>query len=483
MHHFAKPAEPAEGGLRGELAELIASFRERLAVVEIDAAGIRVFEVRADEVGATRHTRRASAKWSTLTVSGEEVVDAVHRIARDLISADEADPVLIARIADGDEQQAALRALRRWRPSARLVEAPGAKVGELLGELAAEAPLRQTYDLIVARERAQDGRLELVGRRLFGAGAKPGDATTVAVTCTDAGGMLLAVSAWSGPLQPSELVSAHHAPLPPGRHVLRAVLERPGLVRFPEVPGLQPDTRTWEEVVTTLPARLQPAPGPGHLVCAIETAGTREEFEARCHWAGYVIDVLAERRPDPQQLQVSVVGYGTHVYGTRRADRSRPAFAAWSASTAQARAALESLRPTTPTYPHAAQLEDMLAEVSTRLLRQPANTRTALLTIGARPPHPPRSGLDRVPACPQRYDWLALLREMEQRHDLRSAVICDHPPAAPTSPWHRLGSTAVFRVDAVNAEELAFRLGLVSEPAKVLSLPFVSQSEDSGGRN
>ncbi|MEU8143205.1 hypothetical protein [Nonomuraea sp. NPDC048901] len=481
MNHFA------EGGLRGDLADLIVSFRERLAVVEIDAAGIRIFEVRVDEVGTPFHTRRASAKWSTLTASGDEVFDAVLRIAGDLISADEEDPLMVVCCADGHEQEAALRALRQWRPSAQVVEVPGVKLGELLPELIVGAPLRHAYDLIVARERTDDGRLELVGRRLFGSGAKPGDDAHVTITCTDAGGVLLAVSAWSGLLQPSDLVSVDHAPLSPGPHRLRAVLERPGVVRFPEVPGLQPDTRPWTEVVATLPALLPPVPRPAHLVCAIETAGTLKEFEDRCHWAGYVIDLLTEHRLGPQHLQVSVAGYGTHVFGTRHADRTRPALAVWSGSTAQARAALESLQPTAPTYPNAAQLEDLLAEVRDRLLPQPGNTRTALLTIGARPPHPPRSGLDRVPACPARHDWLALLRDMEQRHDLRSAAICDSPPASPSSPWHRLGSAALFQVDAVNAEELVIRLGLVGSSA-ALSLPFVSQNfvsqnEDIGGRH
>ncbi|MFF5211138.1 hypothetical protein [Streptosporangium sp. NPDC000396] len=477
MNHFA------EGGLRGYLADLIGSFRERLVVVEIDAAGTRIFEVRADEVGTTHHTRRAAAKWSTLTAAGDGVYDAVLRVARDLISADEGDPVVVLRSADGQEQEAAVRALRQWHPSAQVVEVSEVKVEELLHELVAGAPLRQAYDLIVVRKRADDGRLELVGRRLFGPGAKPGDDAHVTVTCTDAGGMLLAVSAWAGPLQPSELLSVDHAPLSPGRYLLRAVLERPGVVRFPGIPGLQPDTRSWAEVVATLPSRLQPAPRPAHLVCAIETAGTAKEFEARCHWAGYIIDLLAERRLDLQQLQVSVVGYGTHVFGTRHTDRTQPTLAVWSASAAEARAALESLQPTAPTYPNGAQLEDVLAEVSTRLLPQPVNTRTALLTIGARPPHPPRSGLDRVPPCPARYDWLTLLREMEQRHDLRSAVICDNPPTAPSSPWHRLGSAALFQVDAVNVEELMIRLGLVTPPAAALSLPFVSQNEDIGGRH
>ncbi|MEV0380508.1 hypothetical protein [Nonomuraea sp. NPDC050643] len=466
MHHF-----------RGDLADLIVSFRERLAVVEIDAAGIRIYEVRADEVGTPYHLRRAAAKWSTLTASGDEVFDAVLRIAGDLISADEDDPVMVVRSADGHEQEAALRALRQWRPSTQVVEAPGVKLGELLPELIAGAPLRHAYDLIVARERADDGRLELVGRRLFGPGAKPGDDAQVTITCTDAGGVLLAVSAWQGLLQPSDLVSVDHAPLPPGPHRLRAVLERPGVVRFPEIHGLQPDTRPWTDVVATLPALLPPAPRPTHLVCAIETAGTPKEFEDRCHWAGYVIDLLTE-----PELQVSVVGYGTHVFGTRHADRTRPTVAVWSGSTAQARAALESLRPTAPTYPKAAQLEDLLAEVRDMLLPQPGGTRTALLTIGARPPHPPRGGLDRVPPCPARHDWLALLRDLEQRHDLRSAAICDSPPVSPSSPWHRLGSAALFQVDAVNAEELVVRLGLVASSA-ALSLPFVSQNEDIGGRH
>ncbi|MEV1168225.1 hypothetical protein [Nonomuraea sp. NPDC049784] len=476
MNHFA------EGGLRGDLTDLIASFRERLAVVEIDAAGIRIFEVRVDEVGTPYHTRRAAAKWSTLTASGDEVFDAVLRVAGDLISADEEDPVMVVRSADGPEQEAALRALRQWRPSAQVVEAPGVKVGELLAELIAGAPLRQAYDLIVARERSDGGWLELVGQRLFGSGAKPGDEAQVTVTCTAPTGMLLAVSAWSGLLQPSELVSVDHAPLPPGRHVLRAVLERPGVVRFPEVPGLQPDTRPWAEVMAVLPDRLEPAPRPAHLVCAIETAGTMEEFEARCHWAGYVIDLLAERGLGLQQLEVSVVGYGTHVFGARHADRTRPTLAVWSASTAQARAALESLQPTAPTYPNAAQLEDVLGEVHARLLSRQGNPQTALLTIGARPPHPPRSGLDRVPPCPARYDWLALLHELEERLGLRSAAICDSTPAL-SSPWRRLGSAALFQVDAVNAEELVVRLGLVKEPGAALSLPFVSQNEDIGGRH
>jgi hypothetical protein len=465
--------------LNNVLADLIASFRERLVVAEIDTAGLRIFEIRVDDVGTPHLTRRAAAKWSTLTASGDQVLDAVGGLAHELVPAEEAAPFVVLRGAGGPEQEACLRALTRWRPSAQVVEAPGIPAEELLRDLIAGSPLRQAYDLIVARERAKDGRLELVGRHLFEPGAKAGTDAHVTVTCTDADGMLLAVSAWTGPLQPSGLLSVDHAPLSPGRHALRAVLERPGVVRFPGIPGLQPDTRPWAEVTAALPALLRPPARPAHLVCAIETTGTEAEFEARRHWAGCLLDVLAERCHD-QRLQVSIVGYGTHVFGIKHPHHALPNVAVWSASPARARIALESLGPTEPTYPNAAQLEDVLAEASTRLLPQPADTRTALLTLGARPPHPARSGLDRVPPCPSRYDWPDLLRELERRHDLRSAVICDTLPASPSSPWHRLGSAALCQVDAVNVDELTIRLGLVMPSSAALVLPFVSQSEDFG---
>jgi hypothetical protein len=141
--------------------------------------------------------------------------------------------------------------------------------------------------------------------------------------------------------------------------------------------------------------------------------------------------------------------------------------ALWAGSAAQARLALDSLRPTPPTYPNAAQVEDVLAEL--RGLLPQDRARTALLTIGARPPHPRRVGRDRVPPCPHRHDWQALLQELERRHGTRFAAICD----AASPAWERLGSAALYQVDAVDVEELAARLDLTSAGGS-LTLPFVS---------
>ncbi|MEV4562859.1 hypothetical protein AB0K12_03715 [Nonomuraea sp. NPDC049419] len=449
--------------MSASIHDLIASFAEQLTVVEIDVAGIRFFEVRADEIGTPYVIRRAAAKWSTLTATGDEVADAVGDVARELISPEGRDAVVVLPAADGPEQEASLRAITAWCPAAQVMRPLGVKAADLLRDLAAQAPLRQSYDLVVVRERAADGRLELAGQPLFAAGTLPGQDVHVAVTCTGPGGMLLAVSAWAGPLEPSGLVSVDHAPLPPGRHTLRAVLEAPGRVGFPGVADLRPHTGSWAEVVAGLPARLRPPSSrPAHLICAIETTGAQDELEARCHWPAYLIDLLAD-----SPTQFSVISYGTHVFGERHPTHVPPRVALWAGSAAQARLALDSLRPTPPTYPNAAQVEDVLAEL--RGLLPQDRARTALLTIGARPPHPRRVGRDRVPPCPHRHDWQALLQELERRHGTRFAAICD----AASPAWERLGSAALYQVDAVDVEELAARLDLTSAGGS-LTLPFVS---------
>ncbi|MFG2073797.1 hypothetical protein [Nonomuraea maritima] len=449
--------------MSASLYELIASFVERLTVVEIDVTGIRFFEVRADEIGTPYVVRRAAAKWSTLTATGDDVADAVGRVARELVSPDGLDHTVVLQTAVGPEQEASLRALTAWCPTARVADTPGASAGDLLRDLVARVPLRQSYDLIVARERAADGRLELAGQPLFGAGTQPGQDAHLTVTCTDPGGMLLAVSAWAGPLEPSGLVSIDHAPLPAGRHTLGAVLERPGQVRFPGIEGLRPHPGSWTEVVAGLPVRLRPPSArPAHLVCAIETTGTQDELEARCHWPAYLVDLLADT-----PTQISVMSYGTHVFGERHPVHVPPRVVLWAGSAAEARLALDSLRPAPPTYPSAAQVEDVLAELRLRL--RTGGARTSLLTVGARPPHPRRVGGDRVPPCPLRHDWQLLLRDLVQRHDVKCAAICDGVSPA----WERLGPAALYQVDAVDVEELAASLDLTST-GNVLTLPFVA---------
>jgi hypothetical protein len=170
---------------------------------------------------------------------------------------------------------------------------------------------------------------------------------------------------------------------------------------------------------------------------------------------------------------VSVIGYGTHVFGNRHADTSSPRVPLWAAPAADALHALESLQPVPPTYLGGAQVEDMLAEVSMRLTPRNDTVRTALLTVGARPPHPPRADPSRVLPCPGRYDWEALLQTLERNHGVRLGAICDmetgHAPAA----WHRLGSAVLRRVSAVDAEELAVRLGVLQAPSSPLPLPLI----------
>ncbi|MEU8380317.1 hypothetical protein [Streptosporangium sp. NPDC048865] len=463
----------SEDALRNELAALIASFDVPFVVAGVAAPGVKLFRLYVDEVGTPRVSCRFVLRWSELASSGESTLDVLDRAVSGLQAEDMQEAVLVITSAAGREQEKAVRAVCGRSPTARVLDAPEVKIEGLLRELVAATPLRQAYDLIVARERAVDGGLELVGRRLFALGAEPGEHTHETVTCTAPEGIFLAVSAWADPVRPSGLVSLDHAPLSPGRHLVKAVLERPGLVTFPGVPGLRHDTRPWSDVVAAMPGRLPPTAPPVHLICAVEVTGSPEELEARRSRAVELVEEVAKRRPSTQRLEVSVIGYGTHVFGTRHADTSSPRTFLWSAPAADALHALESLQPVPPTYLGGAQVEDMLAEVSMRLTPRNDRVRTALLTVGARPPHPPRADASRVLPCPGRYGWDELLQALEHDHGVRLGAICDMEIGDAPPAWHRLGSDVLRRVSAVDAEEFAVRLGVLQSSSSPLSLPLI----------
>ncbi|WP_214106093.1 hypothetical protein [Acrocarpospora catenulata] len=415
-------------------------------------------------------SRLSRLTWAELR-SGRDLLD---QALRESLRGSVVESVLVIRSGSGREQEAAGRVIREHSVGAQVIEVTGVKIEGLLRDLVAETPLRQAYDLVVVRERAHDGTLELVGRRLFAKGSVPGEPADETVTVTDPSGVLIAISAWATPVQPSALVSLHHAPLPPGRHRIKAVLERPGVVRFPGIPGLRADDRPWSEIVAALPVRLAPPPPPVHLICAVEVTGTEEEVGARQERAGELIELLADIHPDPRRVEVSVIAYGGHVFGNRYPDRSAPEVAVWAASPIQALDALRSLDAEPSQYPVGAQVEDMLAEVDARLRPGTQATGTVLLTVGARPPHPPRSDTSRVLPCPNRYDWQQLLRGLEQNHGLRTGAIWDGEPRHAPPAWRRLGSAALWSAAVPADEDLAIRLGVLPPSSAPLSLPLIT---------
>jgi hypothetical protein len=118
----------------------------------------------------------------------------------------------------------------------------------------------------------------------------------------------------------------------------------------------------------------------------------------------------------------------------------------------------------------AAQIEDMLAEVSERLRAGPESPLTALLILGARPPHPGTAG-GQTPACPRRHDWRRLLAELERRPNVAIAAIRDQPDAPGKAEWDRLGSAAFLALDRADAELLGGQLGLLTPDLGRMPIP------------
>jgi hypothetical protein len=120
-------------------------------------------------------------------------------------------------------------------------------------------------------------------------------------------------------------------------------------------------------------------------------------------------------------------------------------------------------------YPHAAQLECVLAEVANRLTGREG--RPVLVTAGARPPHPPfPDAATSIIPCPRRGDGLAILDRLATRYPAMSfCAIRD--AGSEDMLWDQLGR------DVANgyfyAPDIAARLRLTGQPARILPLPLL----------
>ncbi|MCT9931457.1 hypothetical protein N5079_14650 [Planotetraspora sp. A-T 1434] len=445
----------------------------RVVVVELGAGGITTYRLDRDDVGFLRCRGRnvpwpvllgGRTSWDSGDAEGER---AVLRAAGDLSGAV---VFFVCPLPDGSPTDTAIAWLRKARPEARIYTADAVVVADLIRAAMANDPLRWPYDLVLLRAHP-DGRLELTAEQLFPFGARRGKLVRRELRCepSDAKGVAFAVVSWQD--RDPVLVSIQAARVPAGRHELTAELRRPGLVRMSirGVPELTEDERDWAELVSAVPLRLASPSGPMHLICAVETCGAPAKVEERLGRIRQMITTLSSELPD--RLDVSLVAYGAHSYDARDPDPPIDV-AAWTASPVRA---LESLRRLEDAgadargYPDAARLEDMLAEVDRRL-GSAATGRTALLTVGERPPHPPRVESEILP-CPARHDWSQLLRRLENRPGMTLGAICDRPGERAGRAWSRLGGGAPAHLEAVDVRTLAARMGLRRPPDQLIPFP------------
>ncbi|WP_204039793.1 hypothetical protein [Acrocarpospora phusangensis] len=477
--------ETDSGPLRVALAQAIAALSgtDRLVVVAAGADGVVRCHVRRDESGTPCGYRRRPVAWADLLVGTEGDLPGTTDAERELLGVaglPAAGPVILVFAPDGDDSRA--DRVRGWLRAAR-PDAPvfrsGTPIGSLITEAIANDPLCQPYDLVVLRPAPDTGRLRLGGLRLFGSGAKRGSSAQVSVRCGPDGGMgtVFAVVTWDGGVP--RLVVQYAARLGPGKHTLTARLERPGLVRFVDPEGFVPAEAGWGELVAMVPPELPGRVDSAHLICAVEVYGTAAEVAERLSRISQIVTVAG----GSGDLQASLIAYGPHSYDWRTPDRPVEVLA-WAASPAEVAAGVDRLarrgvpKPGYPYHPDAAQLEDMLATV-TGLLREagpgPRAARTVLLTVGARPPHPPEDDPSRLLPCPRHHDWAGLVRYLTQKFGLAFAAICDAPPEPASGAWALLGRDLLAQTSEVDVRGLGPALGLTSAPPTPVPFPLLDE--------
>ncbi|MEV8639096.1 AAA family ATPase [Streptosporangium sp. NPDC051023] len=464
-------ADTERPGFGHALPDVLAELGEgaRLAVVEVAVDGITGYELLRDEAG-TPHCRRSPVvRWNEL--AGEDPDGAAVRAAGLPAGAD---ALFVSSFPGDPAADRALEALRAERSEAPWFAEPGVLVDALVRQAVLAEPLRWPYELVVLRADAPGGSPELAGIPLFAAGTRRGALASATVYCppSDGQGTVFALVAWREAAGP-RLVTARSAKLPPGRYEITAELERAGRVRLTGVTGLSEEERTWQEIVALVPARLDSVWEPVHVICAIEAGGELERV-VRLYRIRQVLTILAEGTLG--QIEVSLIVYGGHSYSRHTPDAPVDVVA-WRVLPESALRSLGELvhrKPLESGIPDAAQVEDMLAAVVQRL-RAADTERTVLLTVGDRPPHPPRVHASHTLPCPRRHDWEALLGELGRRPGLTLGAICDRPVEQADPVWFRLGGGRAFaHLEDMDVRQFLAGLGL-DVSAQRIPFPIVSE--------
>ena len=188
-----------------------------------------------------------------------------------------------------------------------------------------------------------------------------------------------------------------------------------------------------------------------HLICAVETSGTRDQVLKRISRTEKLVQ-LAEDEAGGRAV-VSVVSYGEHVYIRGEPD-NLTRILTWANAPNSALSALHGLQDhgiQESSYPRAAAIECMLTEVARRLISE--ERRPILVSAGSRAAFPVRlDTATQILPCPRRNDWRAELQRLRRYPGMSFGAIRDS--AVDDEVWNQLG-------DGFDVRKLATSIGLL----------------------
>ena len=442
-------ADELDPGTAQEFAETLASGNEITVDIPLrDLPDIR------DE------PRDAESGRRTPRVAREHELSAAGRTAPDIPRQSEDDR--------GAEDQAAITR-RDWEHDRERSPSAVPAVPRRWDTARLTGPLGEYYHIAGLR-RSRSGGLHADMVPLFPPGAARGDRITFTACCSpsDERGTVFAVVAQPGDgsdrsPQPRSIQSAK---IPPGLYQVTAELlyPNPGHIRFHGLPTEpREDPRPWQEIIASVPRRLPASGGPAHLIVAIEISGPDDHsVQERLDSARrLILYVSAEAR---DFVCYSVITYGPHSVhlGNRYYPEVPAATLAWAVAADDALVKLDQLTRRGPApfgYEHAAQLECVLTDLEAGLSGEEG--RPVIVTVGARPPHPPRiDPVTGIIPCRYRNDWAVPMVRLQSRHagikfgSFRDAGRVDQL-------WRLLGADAAA-ADDVYVRGFAQSLGLTS---------------------
>jgi hypothetical protein len=478
-----KPEDADPAALIAAVDDAIKPVLARLTAAASAAAAIGRVDRASDDPGSSPHS-------------------APHRLDTVLVQRTHRWPLLDAAVARGSAVM---------RPVAEIVAAPDSgTLAEVVESVAARAPLRYGYDLVLVEVDRRTGAVRPRPHELFPAGVAvlPGAPPVKTVEISPVPGhaakqLALPIVARRGPVanfrdllalkeqRPLITMAALDGTIE-GPVQLRVRLTKPGLLRALAAPELFPpdaESAGWPALIGELPewllsAALSSAPlasaGSLDLVLLVELGGVGEDaVAARVRLASGVVRAFR----DAPAVRIAVMGYRDH-FGKHRADaiamrgKEKEALVVGCGLSTAAGAQSMFQRPerwqAVPVGDdHAAPIEDALLIVG-RLRGWRPDARHVLVVLGRRPPHPAKAGRfgDVMLPCPHRCSWQDALGRLRHEQAVECFAVLDRrpEPGYAEQAWRQFGAQGHFWSGSTTAQVVARTIGLARQPGTRLRL-------------